>query len=77
MAVANEPPLPFGHSYWDYLPDLVQTKILKMAHKQLWKSVNAQIRELLSCPVCRRHFDDPEEAEYHWSLYFHPLGEER
>ena len=36
-------PLPFGDSYWDYLPDLVQDKILKMAHKQLWKSVNAQI----------------------------------
>ena len=36
-------PLPFGDSYWDYLPDLVQEKIFKMVHKQLLKSVNAQI----------------------------------
>ena len=77
VAVANAPLFPFGQSYWDYLPDLVQTKILKMAHKQLWKSVNAQIRELFSSPICKRHFDDRDELEYHWSLYFHPVDEER
>ena len=66
------PPLPFGDSYWDYLPDLVQDKILKMVHKQLLKSVNVQIRQLLVCPNCSRHFDDWEELEYHWDLYWHP-----
>ena len=65
-------PLPFGDSYWDYLPDLVQDKILKLVHQQLLKSVNAQIRELLICPNCSRHFDDWEEMEYHWDLYWHP-----
>ena len=86
VAVANEPLLPFGQSYWDYLPDLVQTKILKMAHQQLlksvhaelwemthkrlWKSVHAQLWELFSCPICKQHFDDRERLEYHWSLYF-------
>ena len=32
---ADDEPLPFGQSYWDYLPDLVQTKIMKMVHKQI------------------------------------------
>ena len=61
-----------AHSYWDYLPYWVQTQIMKMAHKQLWDSVNAQIRKLLICPNCNRHFDDREELEYHWDLYWHP-----
>ena len=65
-------PLPFGHSYWDYLPDLVQDKIFKMVHQQLLKSVNAQIRQLLICPICSRYFEDFEELEYHWDLYSHP-----
>ena len=65
-------PLPFGDSYWDYLPDLVQDKIFKMVHKQLLKSVNAQIRQLLICPICSRYFDDFKELEYHWALYSHP-----
>ena len=75
VAVANEPFLPFGQSYWDYLPDLVQTKILKMAHKQLLKSVHAELLETFTCPICKRHFDNPAELEYHWSLYF--ASEER
>ena len=70
----NVAALPFGDSYWDYLPDLVQDKILKMVHQQQWKSVNAQIRELLICPNCSRHFEDWEEAEYHWDLYWHLKG---
>ena len=65
-------PLLFGNSYWDYLPDLVQDKIFKMVHKQLLKSVNVQIRQLLICPNCSRHFEDFEELEYHWDLYSHP-----
>ena len=64
--------LPFGDSYWDYLPDLVQDKIFKMVHKQMLKSVNAQIRQLLICPICSRHFEDFEELEYHWDLYSYP-----
>ena len=70
-------PLPFGDSYWDYLPDLVQEKILKMTHKQLWKSVTVELLERFRCPVCRRRFEDRDELEYHWSLYQHPEGEER
>ena len=67
--VANEPPLPFGQSYWDYLPDLVQDKILKMVHKQLLKRVHAELWERFSCPICKRHFDDLEAAEHHYALY--------
>ena len=67
--VVNEPPLPFGQSYWDYLPDLVQDKILKIAHKQLWKGVMDELWARFSCPRCSRHFDDLEEAEHHWALY--------
>ena len=66
-----------AHFYWDYLPDLVQTQIMKMVHKQLWKSVNVELLELLICANCSRHFDDWEEMEYHWDLYWHPVDEER
>ena len=65
-------PLPFGDSYWDYLPDLVQDKIFKMVHKQLLKSVNSQIQQLLICPICSRYFEVFEELKYHWDLYSHP-----
>ena len=68
----NVAPLPFGDSYWDYLPDLVQDKIFKMVHKQLLKSVNVQIRQLLICPICSRYFEVFEELKYHWDLYSHP-----
>ena len=70
MAVETETPaLPFGQSYWDYLPDLVQAKILKLVHKQLLKSVHAELSETFSCPICKRHFDDLFELEHHYSLY--------
>ena len=68
-------PLPFGDSYWDYLPDLVQDKILKIVHQQQWKNVNDRIRELLIGPNCSRRLDVWEELEYHWDLYWH--SEER
>ena len=28
-------PLPFGQSYWDYLPDLIQDQILDLAARSL------------------------------------------
>ena len=62
--------LTFGQSYWDYLPDLVQTKILKMVHKQLLHRVHAELSECFTCPVCNKRFEDPFEMEYHYSLYF-------
>ena len=68
MAVET-PTLPFGQSYWDYLPDLVQAKITKMVHKQLLKSVHAQLSETFTCHICKRHFDDLFELEHHYSLY--------
>ena len=72
MAVETEtPPLPFGQSYWDYLPDLVQTKIMKMVHKQLLKSVHAELSETSCCPNCKRHFENPFELESHWSNYYY------
>ena len=38
MATANTQ-LPFGHSFWDYLPDLVQDYILTLAEDQLiWEA---------------------------------------
>ena len=80
MDVAAES-LPFGQSYWDYLPDLVQDKILKLAHKlvhkQLLKSVHAELSKTCTCLNCNRRFETPFEAEYHWSLYYHPADEER
>ena len=46
-----QPPrrLPFGQSYWDYLPDLVQDKILKMVHKALLEKV---FEEMFNCTQC-------------------------
>ena len=68
--LVSAPPLPFGQSYWDYLPDLVQAKIVKMVHKQFWKSVKAELWERFSCPICSRHFDDQDDLEHHWALYY-------
>ena len=68
---ADDEPLPFGQSYWDYLPDLVQTKIMKMVHKQLLKSVHAELLETSSCPNCKKYFDNPFELESHWSNYYY------
>ena len=50
-------PLRFGQSYWDYLPDLVQDNILKLAHKQLLKSVHAELSKTCTCLNCNRRFE--------------------
>ena len=72
MAVETATPaLPFGQSYWDYLPDLVQVKIMKMVHKQLLKSVHVELSETSTCPNCKRRFENPFELEHHWSNYYY------
>ena len=63
---ANDEPLPFGQSYWDYLPDLVQNKIMKMVHKQLLKRVHDELLGNCRCPNCKSHFENPFEMESHW-----------
>ena len=63
---ANEEPLPFGQSYWDYLPDLVQNKIVKMVHKQFLKAVHDELLGHSSCPNCENHFRNAFEMERHW-----------
>ena len=49
-----QPPrrLPFGQSYWDYLPDLVQDKILKMVHKALLEEVFEEMFHRFYCTQC-------------------------
>ena len=44
--------LPFGQSYWDYLPDLVQCKILKLVHKALLERVHEELLALFYCDLC-------------------------
>ena len=43
--------LPFGQSYWDYLPDLVQCKILKLVHKALLERVHEELLALFYCDL--------------------------
>ena len=63
---ANEEPLPFGQSYWDYLPDLVQNKIVKMVHKQFLKAVHDELLAHSCCPNCENYFKNAFEMERHW-----------
>ena len=55
LAITN--PLPFGQSYWDYLPDMIQDRILELAakdqHTTLMKQVCYQIK-----------------AHYHWKVIY-------
>ena len=44
--------LSFGQSYWDYLPDLVQRKILKLAYKALLERVHEELLALFYCDLC-------------------------
>ena len=62
----NEDPLPFGESYWDFLPDLVQNKIAKMVHKQFLKAVHAELLGHNCCPNCANYFENAFEMERHW-----------
>ena len=48
----NAEHLPFGQSYWDYLPDLVQCKILKLVHKALLERVHEELLALFYCDLC-------------------------
>ena len=66
-AKANEEPLPFGQSYWDYLPDLVQNKIMKMVHKSLLEEVHFELLGKSYCPNCGNYFGNPFEMVIHWS----------
>ena len=44
--------LPFDQSYWDYLPDLAQCKILKLVHKALLERVHEELLALFYCDLC-------------------------
>ena len=44
--------LPFGQSYWDYLPDLAQCKILKLVYKALLERVHEELLALFYCDLC-------------------------
>ena len=48
----NAEHLPFGQSYWDYLPDLAQCKILKLVHKALLERVHEELLALFYCDLC-------------------------
>ena len=57
---ANDEPLPFGQSYWDYLPDLVQKKIAKLVHKALLEQVHEELCNRLYCTQCGDDFSNCE-----------------
>ena len=61
----HEEPLPFGQSYWGYLPDLVQNKIMKMVHNPLLKQVNAELLRKCYCLNCGTKFKNPFKMEEH------------
>ena len=65
-AVANEKLLIFGQSYWDYLPDLGQNKIVKMVHKDFLKEVHLEILALCKCTRCGKMFMNPFESKRHY-----------
>ena len=48
----NAEHLPFGQSCWDYLPDLVQCKILKLVHKALLERVHEELLAFFYCDLC-------------------------
>ena len=64
---ANEEPLPFGQSYWDYLPDLVQNKIVKMVHKSLLEEVHDELFLNCRCLNCGELFMNPFKSAKHLS----------
>ena len=66
-AGANEELLLFGQSYWDYLPDLVQNKIMKMVHKAFLKEVHFELWALCGCPNCHVWFMNPFKLVRHLS----------
>ena len=65
MANANTTPvndlLPFGQSYWDYLPDLIQDYILDMVEKARFAAAKALHQECMK-DVCYQI-----KAHYHWA----------
>ena len=44
--------LPFGQSYWDYLPNLVQYKILNLVHKSFLERVHEELLSRFVCGYC-------------------------
>ena len=64
---ANEEPLSFGQSYWDYLPDLVQNKIVKMVHKSLLEEVHDELLLNCWCSNCGELFMNPFKSAKHLS----------
>ena len=58
-------PLRFGQSYWDFLPDLVQTKILKMVHQQLLQAVHDELLTKSRCVDCDKKFLNQFEMKLH------------
>ena len=64
---ANDEPLPFGQSYWDYLPELVQNKIVKMVHKHFMKEVHDELLINCRCPNCGELFMNPFKSAKHLS----------
>ena len=67
MANANttpvNDPLPFGQSYWDFLPDLIQDYILDMVEKALFAAAKALHQERMK-DVCYQI-----KAHYHWKHF--------
>ena len=64
-AALNKESLPFGQSYWDYLPLLVQDKIMKMVHKSLLTKVHAELLRNSYCGCCDEPFENPFELKKH------------
>ena len=73
MAEASATPvndlLPFGQSYWDYLPDMIQDYIFEMAEKSHQRDLAAKaLHQDRMKEVCHSI-----EAHYHWMcLCFFP-----
>ena len=63
----KEEPLPFGQSYWDYLPVLAQKKIVKMVHKTFLEEVHNELLISCRCMNCAELFMNPFESARHFS----------
>ena len=77
-------PLPFGASYWDYLPDLVKDKIYREVHKQALRKVHKELEEYFwpdghyrsaNCGDFKIYAEDEEWCDPEWCFIHHDFVE--
>ena len=60
----QEEVLPFGESYWDYLPDLVKEYILEMSEVAIQEELQARYEHKIKMEKVFRHIKHPNKRRY-------------